>query len=454
MTNTNPIGGEESSALSVISATLNSSRMALPIDISSVLSELVFYEHMNKPFVTGYLTIVDNERISEGLLDVQGAEIFELIYKRNTDRGAAAQIKQRFVVQRIEKAVQSNEFTQVINFRLIDEGVYRSGLKNVNKVIEGQPHEIIDNILKDYLDRDDLLTTAFYNTSNKTKVIVPNMTPLETAEWIRNRSVNANGYPYYFYKTAITNKYIFADLETLLSSPVINANKPFTDNQAAGSSLSSQRDFIIHGMEQAEVDDLYAMIRSGVVGSQQRYYDVTTADYEIVNFNINNDVMVDIEKLNKNQKRPLIDGNLKFDDLEISNYVSKVHSHVSSSKPFKDVKAYDEAYIEGENQKKIKSRALQHLLGKSPLKIVVDGDAFIQGNEDFGIGNSIRVLVRAKSDKENGTKIDRKQSGDYLIVAANYTMKFNKSNKIEMVLLCAKIANYQSDSYNPVGGGV
>ena len=49
-------------------------------------------------------------------------------------------------------------------------------------------------------------------------------------------------------------------------------------------------------------------------------------------------------------------------------------------------------------------------------------------------------------------KIDRKQSGDYLICATNYTLKFDKANASEMILLCAKIANYQSDAYSSSGG--
>ena len=451
MSTEQPVGGEQSSAFSVLSATIKSSRN-VTINVSSVLSELIFYENIGKPFVTGYVSLVDNDRVIEGLTDIQGAEIFEIKYKRNTGRLGVKPITQRFVIQRIEKIAKANEFTQVVLLRLIDEGVYKSGLTNVNKLMEGQPFEIIDTLLKEYLNRDDLLTSAKFNSLNKMRVIVPNMTPLQTAEWIRNRATNPNGYPYYLYKTAIGDKYIFADLETLLSSPVININNPFTDNQSATSSLSAQRDMVIEDMDQSEVDDLYSMVRSGVVGSKQQYYNVTTGDYEEIDFNINNDVIADIHLLNSKQKRPTIDGNLKFEDVEISNYQARKQSHVSISKPYKEVQAYDEEYTEGGNKNKIKSRALQHLLDKTPIKLVVRGDAFIHGLEDYGVGNSVRVIVRAKQESEKAMKIDRKQSGDYLICATNYTLKFDKANASEMILLCAKIANYQSDAYSSSGG--
>ena len=172
MSTEQPVGGEQSSAFSVLSATIKSSRN-VTINVSSVLSELIFYENIGKPFVTGYVSLVDNDRVVEGLTDIQGAEIFEIKYKRNTGRLGVKPITQRFVIQRIEKIAKANEFTQVVLLRLIDEGVYKSGLTNVNKLMEGQPFEIIDTLLKEYLNRDDLLTSAKFNSLNKMRVIVP-----------------------------------------------------------------------------------------------------------------------------------------------------------------------------------------------------------------------------------------------------------------------------------------
>ena len=74
--------------------------------------------------------------------------------------------------------------------RLIDKETFRSGLKNVNRSFEGTPDKIINNIMIDYMDRDDLLTSADQSKTESMKVIVPNMTPIEATQWIRNRAVN------------------------------------------------------------------------------------------------------------------------------------------------------------------------------------------------------------------------------------------------------------------------
>ena len=142
-----------------------------------------------------------------------------------------------------------------------------------------------------------------------------------------------------------------------------------------------------------------------MVGSQQRYYDVTTGDFNIVDFNINNDLLVDLQSLNQRQQRPLIDGLLAFEDKSISNYQSKVFSQISAGNVFNDVKSYDEGIDVGDDRKKIKSNALKPLLTKSRIKIIVDGDNFIHGDNHYGVGNNVKILIRAKqeiSDRSQG----------------------------------------------------
>lgn len=441
--NSTNIGGEHSSSYSIESATLKSSRTNFTVEISSVLSELVVFEHLNKPYLTAYLIMVDGEAVIEGM-DIQGAESIEIIIKRNTDAKKVKPIKFNFVIKAIKKQIQTNETTQAVVFQLVDENLFKSNLQNINKSYEGQPHEIIDKIIEEYLGRDDLKTSATFNSLKKTKVIIPHMQPLEAAEWIRNRAINENGYPFYLYKTAITDEYIFADLETLLSSPVINPDFPFIDAQASGSSETEMRNFVIEKMSQTDIHDLYEMISQGVISSTNRYYDVTRGDYESVDFNINNDLFPDINKLNNKQARVLVDGFLAMDGVEISNYDSRIRSHISNAKPYENVKSYDEEMDGGAHKMKIKARALQYLLNKAPLKLTVDGAEFIHGDQNYGIGNSIRILTKTKAETEE-SRIDTRTSGDYLIAAATYTFKFSKSNKVETTMICTKVANYQSD---------
>jgi len=453
MSNENsPIGGQQSTAVQLQKATLRSSRTDTSIDLTSVVLELSMYENLARPYVTGYLALIDSERIIENF-DIQGAEEIEIIFKRSTERSSTREIKQNWIIQNIEREHSVQDFTNVTVLRLIDKESFRSGLKNVNKCLQGQPWEILNQILIEYLDRDDLRTSADLNNSESMKVIVPNMTPIEATQWIRNRSINQNGYPFYFYKTAMTNQYHFADLETLIGTPVINENAPLSPSQAGGSTESKSSTSTIYEMEQSDVDNLYRLIQEGVIGSENRYYDVTKGDFEIVPFNVNNDVLVELQTLNSRQEKPLLDGRLAFDDDAISNYKAKVISQISGANVYDDVKSYDETQDIGDSRKKIKAHALRNLMQKTPLSIAVEGDRWIHGDDHYGVGNNIKILVRSRADDPENPSVDRKQSGDYLIISAKYVLDLTEG-KVGAVFKCAKFGNYQNDAYNVGAGGI
>ena len=62
------------------------------------------------------------------------------------------------------------------------------------------------------------------------------------------------------------------------------------------------KEFIIHQKTIPTQDDLHDLIRSGVIGSTNKYYDVAEGDFDVVEFNVNNDLMVDLVEMNKRQK--------------------------------------------------------------------------------------------------------------------------------------------------------
>ena len=450
MSNENsPIGGQQSTPVQVQKATLSSSRTPVSVDITSVLMEVQMFESLSRPYITGYITLSDSERLIENF-DIQGAEEIEIIFKRSTEKSSSRSIKQNWIIQSLEKQHQTSEITNVVTLKVIDKEYFHSSLQNVNKCLQGQPWEIINEILIEYLNRDDLRSSADLKNSESLKVIVPNMTPLATTQWIRNRSINQNGYPFFFYKSATTNEYFFADLETLIDQPVINENLPLTPNQSAGSNQSKSATSTIFQMDQPQSDDLLLLIREGIVGSQNTYYDVTQGDFDIVDFNLNNDLLVELQSLNSRQQRPLLDGRLGFDDKPISNYKSKKVSQISSARSYNDIKSYDEAGDIGDNRKKIKAHAISKLMHKSSMRVLVEGDRWIHGDGHYGIGNNIKILVRAKKDDPESAKVDKKQSGDYLIIQAKYVLNL-VDGKVGATPNCAKFGNYQNDNYK-IGG--
>ena len=79
--NLTPTGQQSSSDFGIEYATLSSTRTNLKVDVSSVLVEVLMYEHIDKPFVTGSVTLINNDRVLTNF-DIQGAEIFEFSFKK------------------------------------------------------------------------------------------------------------------------------------------------------------------------------------------------------------------------------------------------------------------------------------------------------------------------------------------------------------------------------------
>ena len=70
MSNENsPIGGQQSTSVQLQKATLKSSRTPTSIDLTSVVVELSMFENLARPFITGYLALIDSERIIENFVD-------------------------------------------------------------------------------------------------------------------------------------------------------------------------------------------------------------------------------------------------------------------------------------------------------------------------------------------------------------------------------------------------
>ena len=79
MSNENsPIGGQQSTPVQVQKATLSSSRTPVQIDITSILMEVQMFESLSRPYITGYITLSDSERLIENF-DIQGVEEIEII---------------------------------------------------------------------------------------------------------------------------------------------------------------------------------------------------------------------------------------------------------------------------------------------------------------------------------------------------------------------------------------
>ena len=434
------LNDQNSSDWEIAVAELNSSRAIKPFNIRNVITDIEIYEHISKPYVTGSLIMTDTERVLERF-DIQGVETFTLKIQRTAY--ASDPIEKVFIIDSVKNAIRGNETTQIVQLHFTEDCGYKSVLHNVNKSYSAEPQIIIATIAEDYFGKK-VISSAKQNVSNSMKVIVPNLHPLDAMQWIKNRSSTTEGYPFYLYSTFATNKLYFIDLGSMLSQVAINEKFPYMFSQSNAYVDTPQRLMKIYEYNTTTQERTYNIIREGYVGAQHSFYDITTGTFIRKKFSVHKDVYNKSEKLNPRQNRPVISYDHIIDDKPISEYNSRQIFNTYASKNFVDGKAYSEEPDESSHTRKVTSIAMQQLLSKNPMEIVVDGREFISGGQPKSIGNIIKVVFKATDHGHAGQKIDRKMSGDYLVIGARHVYA---QEKCRTKLLISKIANYNSDIY-------
>ena len=121
-------------------------------DITDVVTDIDVYEHLDKPYITGLVTFLDPESLSERI-NFYGVEKFDL--KLKLPESAASQIEKTFFVSKVVKNIRTNDSQSVISMHILEDIGYLSEMQNVNKSYFGKGYEIVSKIVKAYSNQND-----------------------------------------------------------------------------------------------------------------------------------------------------------------------------------------------------------------------------------------------------------------------------------------------------------
>ena len=421
---------------------LESERIEDSLDISSSVTDFDIFENLNKPYLTGSMIFVDNSAVVEGV-DILGGETVTIIIKSKKNDDMKEIIK-KFYITKIVKSTHVNDSTEVNVIHLTEDIGYISNLFNINKSFTGKRSSIIGKILKQHLSRS---LTVNGTEINSTKVIVPNLNPIEAMIWLKNTTSTVDGYPFYLYSKLVGNDLEFSDLGTLLSETSINIEQPFVYSKLAkNDSLYENRIKSILNYQQGVSENLLELIQKSLIGSKQQYVDVLTNKTNSYDFDIVKDLLSKLrqkEVIDTNQKRLPFTEDFKVNETSFNKLQSRTITQIGGAGVFRDKDdtylSYNEANTVGEYRLKTISRAMDQIIKKAPLQVIVEGDDFIDGDENYSIGKNIEIIFH-KSDPdrvEDGDDTDLKKSGKHLIFATRHMFK---REKYDLSLSCVKIA--------------
>jgi|DEB0MinimDraft_10_1074344.scaffolds.fasta_scaffold10185_3 hypothetical protein len=427
------------------SAVINSTRQLEPIDVLGLVTDVEIFEHMDLPYITGQVAIVDTFRLYDRL-DFQGAEYFIIKIKQSENSPI---IEKRFVIDKLMSNKKTNEQSDLIMFHIVEDTLFNSNLLNVNKMYKGNPFEIITSIANEWLDK----AVNFINEEvfqKKIKVIIPNLTPFDAMTWIKNRATTTNGFPVYLFSSFTVDDIICADLKTLIDGQPINKSAPLIYG-ATNHDIEANLQYRLVPIKEysiGQTDDLYNLIADGLVGAEHQFIDTHYGENKKYKFNVDKDSFINILEDNVSNKRVTFANDFEFNEKPIQEYTSRKILKITQSGAYDDgtnrYRSYAEDIHASDHAKKIIAHSLKKFLLKAPITVRIDGAGFIQDESHYTTGNIIRILFTANRPTGDGTiKLDLKKSGDYLIYGAKHSFGHTRYN---IHLKCVKLTSYTDDN--------
>lgn len=446
--------GKSLSKFHFVSVLLESERLQVPFELKNLVTDVDIFEHLNLPYLTALLSFVDTEDVFTSS-DILGGEKIKIEIQSN--REDTLPIKKTFYVLEVLSIIRTNDRAQVINLQLIEDIGYISNLQNLNKSYRGKASTIIEKIASNMLNKTVVSTK---NDEQNMKLIVPNLSPLDAMCWIKNRTTTAEGYPFYLFSTLANDQLYFYDLGTMFREEPINdginsdktINSVYTTWQPASRSMvDTNYQRVVINYEINNTENLYLLIKKGVIGSDYEFIDTLKNKRRQVKFDIDKDLIGNesparIKDLNYETSQPLFSASYQHNEKSFNKYSSRRITNIGTSSPYRTTEADVPAFSAGNNSADYKltivSKAMNEIMKKNPLVLTVDGLDYIEGDRHSSIGNQVRVAFLRTSDSplygEEDYPLCPKLSGPYLIYAMRHMFK---RENYTVSMTCVKVGN-------------
>jgi len=439
----------------IVSVLLETDRLAgTTYEIGPSVSEINIFENVDLPYLTGNILIEDTTQLSTNI-SFQGTERIIIQLTMNGDDTSDV-VKKTFVTTDM-KVVPAHDTAEVYNINLIEEIAYLNRLVTVSKAYSGKPETIISKIFRDNLNTDVDVPESFQESAvPPLKVIVPNISPLAAARWVKDRMVTANGMPFFLYSTLNGPRPYLVDLEYMLSDETIrNRNRPYRYGQSfnrfsAGQPIDVQaRNIESYKMPKAE--NMFKLAASGALNSTYEYHDTTReidARFSSVKVNMG-DVLDRMESagiITPEQRGSIYDKEFTINDKTIAEYNPSVLTQIAPSNTYSYFANYYESPDVEQHKLKAISRAVRYYLLKSPMELSMPGYDFLGRGPNITIGT--QIMVEFLSNNPDivggvGEVLDRRRSGKYMIYAMRHIIR---PEKYMVSMMCTKLANQKQST--------
>lgn len=435
---------------------------SVSINITAFVSELIIFESLDKPYLSGKMVVLDDSELFNEL-ELQGTENVQITIGTEDSQATEVVINKRFIMTGIESQTKSGEAgsSSVFTITLLDEIAMVGRATKIRKSYSGSLEKIIKSVVKNELGRDTEISytgakkpTDEFGAQENITCIVPNLNALETIDWICSRLTTKNGSPYFCFATLNiprvkegTNNVSFDDedikagniirlgnLDTMLEQEPFNKIPYRFTPQTNSTNAHQKRErqvFNIRAIDTPASSNTLKLIDIGAVSSTYSNTNLGTgevhkSEHSIVRTlsQLSRDEIIEKEGMVQN----VIDPTMKLKDKNILRYKSRNFHTITSSGTYGNLNSYHDERVESKFKTKIESKSIKAFLNKNPLTIVIEGSGFIVGRG--GVGQIINIDIRG--DNVRAQKIeelsDSRYSGNHLIYDVKHHFAANLHN--------------------------
>jgi len=192
------------------------------VNIAGVYQEINIYDSMFMPCIRGEILIQDAIGLSSKLL-LDGSEYLSMEILKGEESGPTT-FKKTFRIYRQSNRENINQNSEIYILHFASEEMIFSEQKKVNQSFNGTYTDIVNVILKKYLGVTSKKIGLIENSKGLHTVIVPNLSPFDTMDWLSKRAVDSDSLPNFLF---FENKYgyNFVSLTELIKrEPIMNIN--------------------------------------------------------------------------------------------------------------------------------------------------------------------------------------------------------------------------------------
>ena len=258
------------------------------VDIKSVVTDFTVTESIYMTAVGISLNIKDEVNMFEEM-QLIGQEIITIDLVREDNLAAATRktIKLTFYVAEypLYGRMSDRLHLQVYTITGISKHAYVSQFKSLSRAITGSTVSQIQKILINDLDVPAKTITVIGDPISQFQGIIPTMKPMDAIEWLRRRTYDKDGSPFYVFES-VTGGIIIQSLSSMVKEKTNPLYATYTDSKTYDSEAISHEEYaqkagcILEASSSIKMSKILSA-RSGAYASNNHYLDMSTKSYVV-----------------------------------------------------------------------------------------------------------------------------------------------------------------------------